>query len=156
MPGKDGSVPPALRNPPVFKIAPVKNYCDGSRPDEPDWFQKGTSHYQNNIRSISAIKDNFNRMSPEHGLCMSRFPLGASVDRVHSFSGEGADMFSDTALEAFKSDVNENDFGPLSQIFEETNFMQMKRRVLKKNLFRVPFYTFSEAFLGQNLTHVFQ
>jgi hypothetical protein len=75
-------------------------------------------------------------------------PLGESVDRVHSFSGEGADMFSDTALEAFKSAVNENDFGPLSRFFEETNFMQMKRRILKKNLFRVPFYAFAEAFLG--------
>jgi len=133
MPGKDGSVPPALQDPPVFKIAPTKNYCEGSRPDEPDWFHKGTKYYEDNIRNmVKTIKNHSIRMTPAHVLCVSRFPSGASVDIVHIYSEEGAVMFSDAALEAFKSAIDKKNFEPLSRYFAEKTFLPIKRSILKQ------------------------
>lgn len=40
---------PALRDPPEFKVGITKRYLEGDRPDEPDWFYRGTDVYDKNI-----------------------------------------------------------------------------------------------------------
>lgn len=46
----EGSAP-ALREPPEFKVGITKRYFEGDRPEEPDWFYKGTEVYEKNVTS---------------------------------------------------------------------------------------------------------
>jgi chemotaxis signal transduction protein len=91
---------PALREPPEFKIAPARGYLDGTRPDEPDWFDKGSTVYEENIRRMLAcIRDRHERMTSNDILVLARYPdrnkgvvriglLIPNVTDVHLFSNE--------------------------------------------------------------------
>ena len=77
---------PALQDPPEFHIAPVKDYIEGSRPAEPDWFYKNqgdTAVYESNIQGyIQAIQSQLDRMLPSHFLCLVRHASGTSCYKV--------------------------------------------------------------------------
>ncbi len=136
MPGIDGTAPPALRDSPAFKIGPTANYHEGKRPDEPDWFHKGTSHYKKNIHNITkAIKFHHDKLSSGQILCMSRLPSGVvSVDRVLLNADKGVVLFAKETVEAFRSAIEEGDFVPLSKTFGEKGCAYIKKQLfsLKK------------------------
>ena len=76
---------PALQDPPEFNIAPVKDYIEGSRPAEPDWFFKSQDKavYESNVKGyIHAIQSQFDRMLPSHFLCLVRHASGTSCYKV--------------------------------------------------------------------------
>lgn len=129
LPGKDGSTPPALRENPEFKVAPVRGYYKGTRPEEPDWFHKGTTKYAANIHNIvNAIKENAKKMTSDHILVMSRYSSAVSIDRVHMYSEEGAIMCSDSALDAFTCVIQTGDNKPLSLLFP-VSFQRLQQQL---------------------------
>ena len=68
---KDGIVP-AMQDPPIFEVAPTKQYLDRSFPAEtPDWVktaQDQMQHQANIENRIGVIKDHYSRMTPNHAL----------------------------------------------------------------------------------------
>ena len=132
-PGKDGTIP-ALNDPPEFIVKDARGYFEGSRPNEPDWFHKNDDDvvYKKNIDNfLGAFKDSFERMTSNHVLCTVRYPAGVSVYRLQlqSSQADGHQMFSDQALDAYRSALEDEDFGPLSRIFDETQMVHFKRRL---------------------------
>jgi hypothetical protein len=132
-PNEDGNIP-ALCDPPEFIVNDARGYFEGSRPNEPDWFCKNEDDvlYEKNIDGFTgAIKDNFERMTSYHVLCAVRYPGGFSVYRLQlqPDQGSGHQMFSDQALDAYRSALEDEDFGPLSRIFGEAQMKYFKRRL---------------------------
>jgi len=124
MPDESG-LAPALQVPAEFTVAKSRGYFEGSRPNEPDWFYKhvDSSVYKSNVKSIiAALKDTYQRLTPDHILVLTRYSGGVSVYRLQlsDFEGKGAEMFSDKAVDAVRSAVMEGDYGPLSRIFDHT------------------------------------
>ena len=87
MPNKFGNgIVPALQNPPEFKVASTRDYLEGSRPNEPDWFFKTSKNkqerdlYQKGVHQIIKIlQDMYGRMTKNHILCLVRFPDTVSI-----------------------------------------------------------------------------
>mmetsp|Transcript_28874 Transcript_28874/g.32381 ORF Transcript_28874/g.32381 Transcript_28874/m.32381 type:complete len:571 (+) Transcript_28874:28-1740(+) len=131
-PSNDG-IAPTLKDPPEFKISESRGYFEGSRPNEPDWFYKGEDMkiYRENIKSVvAAVKDTFNRITNIHVLCLVRHPSGVSCYRLQlTDSQTGNQMFSDEAVDAVRSAINDGDWDPLSQIFNEGQLEYMKNRL---------------------------
>jgi len=99
-------VAPALKQPPEFKIGIAKQYFEGDRVAEPDWFFKGTDGYEDNVKPFRlGLQDHHNRMTDSHVLIIVRHPVdGAGVYRVQLASCEDGSkpmLFSDQALEAY-------------------------------------------------------
>jgi hypothetical protein len=95
---------PALRDPPEFQIGITKDFIRGDRPDEPDWFFKGTPVYEKNIDMfVTAVEDMYRRMTELHLLVIVRDSSGSpGVYRVQLHSAEkGTSLFSPLALDAF-------------------------------------------------------
>ena len=72
-------VAPALKKPPEFKIKEAKLCYEGSRPLEPDWFNKnedGATYDQNISMVHKAIRDIHGRLGDEHLLGFVRAPTG--------------------------------------------------------------------------------
>jgi len=132
MPDANGVVP-ALESPPQFTIAPVRGFIEGSRPSEPDWFHKNTDKnvYEQNIGNvIGSIKDQHGRMTPSHVLCLVRNSGGISVYKIQLMEpNDGTMMFTDEAVDAFRSAINDDDFNPLSRIFVDGDIKRMKRQL---------------------------
>ena len=107
-------IAPALCTPsPIFHIRLTKEYLEGDRPVEPDWFFKGTDGYQNNINAfLIALRDQYQRMTSNHLLAVLRYPSSNSmVHRVQLDSGDAShkSMLSDAALEAFSRVMRSHD-----------------------------------------------
>lgn len=99
----EGSAP-ALRDPPNFKIGVAKRYIEGRRPDEPDWFHKGSEIYDSNVKMfVTGAMDHYRRMTSNHLLTFVRYASGSTgVYRVMLLTEEnGTPLFSDEAYEAF-------------------------------------------------------
>ena len=70
---------PAMQDKPEIKIAPVKDYIEGSRPAEPDWFGKNS---QRNIYEgvmnwyLPTIEEGYSKMHPNQILCFVAFEGG--------------------------------------------------------------------------------
>mmetsp|Transcript_5066 Transcript_5066/g.12084 ORF Transcript_5066/g.12084 Transcript_5066/m.12084 type:complete len:485 (+) Transcript_5066:75-1529(+) len=76
---------PAMQDKPEIKIAPVKDYIEGSRPAEPDWFYKNQDRtlYEHNVKGyLATIKDQYRRMLPTHFLFLMRYEGGFSCYKV--------------------------------------------------------------------------
>jgi hypothetical protein len=132
-PGEDGTIP-ALSDPPKIIVNDARGYFEGSRPNEPDWFymSQDDAMYKLNVDGfLGAIKDNFERMTSNHVLCAVRYPGGVSVNRLQlqTDQANGHQMFSDQALDAYRSASEDEDFGPLSRIFDETKMEYFRRRL---------------------------
>jgi len=133
-PNKRGRAP-ALKDPPEFKIARSRGYFEGSRPNEPDWFYKKEDRntYKKNIKKIIlGLKDHFDRLTPSHFLCFVRNPTGAACYRLQLMGQDGKQWFTDEAVDAFRSAINDDDFNQLTRIFN-TDQMNMIRRHLGVN-----------------------
>jgi hypothetical protein len=131
MPDDNGTNAPALREPPEFKIGEARGYFEGSRPNEPDWFyKKEDKHaYEVNVNNVvSTVKDHFGRMTENHVLVLVRYPGGHACYRLQLQEDNGLQMFSDLALDAFRSAINDEDFGPLSRIFDESQVRHFKKK----------------------------
>ena len=131
-PGEDGTIP-ALSDPPEFIVKDARGYFEASRPNEPDWWYKNEDDvvYKKNIDYfLGVMKDSFERMTTNHILCMVRFPAGVSVYRLQLQSkANGPAMFSNQALDAYRSAWKDQDFGSLSRIFDETQMEPFRRRL---------------------------
>lgn len=130
MPDESG-LAPALQVPAEFTVARSRGYFEGSRPNEPDWFYKhvDSSVYKSNVKSIiAALKDTYQRLTPDHILVLTRYSGGVSVYRLQlsDFEGKGAEMFSDKAVDAVRSAVMEGDYGPLSRIFDRSKMIYFR------------------------------
>ena len=116
-------IAPALCTPnPIFKVGVTKDYLEGDRPEEPDWFYKGTDVYDSNIKTfLTGLRDHYQRMTSNHVLTILRYPTGSSgIYRIQIDCAEGANkpMFSDAALEAFSQVIrHNNDDGSLDQAY---------------------------------------
>jgi hypothetical protein len=133
LPGKDGTIP-ALRDPPDYLVKDARGYFEGSRPNEPDWFYKSTGDvalYKNHLDPLlAALKDHFERMTTNHVLCMCRCPDGNSVYRLQLQAPKTMNhMFSEKALDAYRIASEDQNFGPLSRIFDEPQVQFMKHRL---------------------------
>jgi hypothetical protein len=146
---------PALREPPEFKVAPTRGYLEGTRPDEPDWFYKGSKVYEKNVRQVLAgIRDHHERMTSNHILVLARYPDGQTgIYRIHLMSETtGVPLFSDEALDAFSRAMKDDDsrlgtvFGPgqskniagrrdfekhqrLRDLMEQPDMLQLSNRI---------------------------
>jgi hypothetical protein len=131
-PNEDGTIP-ALCDPPKFIVNDARGYFEGSRPNEPDWFRKNEDDvmYKKNIDCfLGKIKDSFERMTSNYVLCADRHPGGYSIHSLLLLTGQGSGiMFSDQAMDAYRRASEDQDFGPLSRIFDETRMKYFKRRL---------------------------
>jgi hypothetical protein len=68
-----------------FKIGLTKNYFDGNRPDEPDWFYKKEEVYERNIQGwVMGLRDHYRRVIKYHRLVTCRYADSHSgSSRVH-------------------------------------------------------------------------
>lgn len=122
---------PALRDPAEFKIGITSRYLEGDRPDEPDWFYKGTSVYDSNIKVfIAVLSDRYHRMTSDRLLTVTRYASGSSsgVHRLFLMTEvDGTPLFSDDALDAFARAMN-NDDSRLEQVFgNKSNAITVRR-----------------------------
>jgi hypothetical protein len=133
-PNEDGTIP-ALCDPPEFIVNDARGYFEGSRPNEPDWFGKNEDdvmYYKKTIDGfLGKIKETFEKMTSNHLLCAVRYPGGVTVLRLllQAGQGSGSQMFSDQAMDAYRRALEDQDFGPLSRIFDETRMKYFKRRL---------------------------
>jgi hypothetical protein len=91
---------PALRD--EFKVGLTSRYLEGSRPDEPDWFSKGTSVYKNNIgRWLVGAKDHYDRMTSDRLLAFCVYGDGNSGVYKLSLMNPvtGKELLSDEAVD---------------------------------------------------------
>ncbi|CAJ1967180.1 unnamed protein product [Cylindrotheca closterium] len=124
---------PAMQDPPEMKIAPVKDYIEGTRPAEPDWFFKNEDNksYEKNIKNcIKAIKDQQSRRLPKHVLCLVNYAGGTSCFKVQLMEPvHRNEMYSDEAFQAFAAYINDDDVGPLSRIFGPAHLRTVKQQL---------------------------
>jgi hypothetical protein len=88
--------------------------------------------YKKNIDNfLGTIKDHFERMTSNHILCAVRYPGGITVVRLmlQAGQGSGSQMFSGQAMDAYRRASEDQDFGPLSRIFDETQMQYFKDRL---------------------------
>jgi hypothetical protein len=133
---------PALRDPAEFKIGITSRYLEGDRPDEPDWFYKGTSVYDSNIKVfIAVLSDRYHRMTSDRLLTVTRYASGSSsgVHRLFLMTEvDGTPLFSDDALDAFARAMNNDDsrleqvFGNKSNAITVRRDMEMRGRMLQQ------------------------
>jgi hypothetical protein len=117
---RDKGSAPGLRTPPEFKMAPATSYMHGKRPNEPDWFYKGTEVYTNNINNmLSGLRDQHSRMTDDRILTLVRHPTGdSSVYRICLMSQDtGMALFSEEALQAFRRAVVHHDDSQLASVY---------------------------------------
>jgi hypothetical protein len=134
----ENGIAPALQEQPEFKVAKTREYFEGSRPNEPDWFFKTETEdqeifppYEDCVGPVVAnVKDIYTRLTKNHILCLVRFPSTVSVMRLQMTEPDNEnEMFSDEALNAIRSAINDGNFGPLDGIFREDNrFMRELRK----------------------------
>lgn len=121
----ESGLAPALRKPsPAFHVKASRGYFEGDRPNEPDWYYKEDEEvYNRNVKKvISALQDNFNRITDIHLLCFVRHANGfTSCYRMQMQAGIDNDtqLFGNDAFGAFESAVHEKDFGALRALFGE-------------------------------------
>lgn len=119
---------PALEDPPDFEIKESRGYFEGSRPNLPDWFLQNEDGEKNIDTVVAAIKDHFGRVTKDHLLCLARQPGGVSCYRIQlSDSDTGKQMFSQEAVDAARSAINDDDYDGLEQIFNENTMRAMRR-----------------------------
>jgi hypothetical protein len=90
---------PALRD--EFKVGLTSRYLEANRPDEPDWFYKGTNVYKDNVgRWLMGAKDHYGRMTSERLLAFCRYGNGSTgVYRISLMNPEtGKELLSDEAV----------------------------------------------------------
>jgi hypothetical protein len=124
------AISPAFRDEPKFKVQRARGYFEGSRPNEPDWFNKSVDKvvYEKNIKNIiPSVKDQFERMTDDHVLYLVCYPEGAACYRLQQSTEarNGVEMFSEIALDAFRSAIFDEDFGKLSKIFDESQMREI-------------------------------
>ena len=138
---------PALRDPAEFKIGITSRYLQGDRPDEPDWFYKGTSVYDDNIKMfIAGLTDHYRRMTNDRLLTVTRYASGSSgVYRVLLMTEVGGTpLFSDDALDAFARAMNNDDsrleqvYGNKSNAITVRRDMEMRDRRMQQVMSRHP------------------
>jgi hypothetical protein len=121
---------PAFRTPHAFKVGIMRRYLEGTRPEEPDWFSKGTSVYEMNIDNFLAnAQDQFQRMTSEHLLVLARYPSGSSgIYRLRVVSETtGVGLWSDEAMDAFSRALRDDD-SRLGRVFGERQLAEIKAR----------------------------
>jgi len=110
---------PAMQDKPEFKIAPVKDYVEGSRPAEPDWFGKGCGEiYEHSVAFyLRNVKDQHSKLLPIEFLFLIKYPAGCSTYKLKTIQPETKQhMFSEEAVLAFKTYIDHGDDGPLLRI----------------------------------------
>lgn len=121
-PNSETGSAPILSTPPSFKVAPAARYYQGSRPDEPDWFHKGTDVYEGNVAAVRlGLKDQHSRMTADHVLVLLRWADGQpSVYRVLVQAPVTmVPIYGDRALEAFKKCMDGDDLA-FEDLFPES------------------------------------
>jgi hypothetical protein len=124
---------PALRD--EFKIGLTSRYLEGSRPDEPDWFYKGTSVYKNNIgRWLVGAKDHYDRMTSDRLLAMCRYGDGSSgIYKLSLMNPEtGKELLSDEAVNCIGREDHDAMVAILGQLqtdayYRESLFRRMRQ-----------------------------
>jgi hypothetical protein len=122
---------PALCDPPEFEVGITKRYFKGKRPDEPDWFHKGTDVYQRNIGAFMAgINDHYKRMTKDHLLTAVRYPNGNSgVYRVALMLPDNrTPIFSNEAYDAYVRALVHHDDSRLEKVFGKERALKIKKR----------------------------
>jgi len=122
--GENGSIPPALRDPAQFKIGQARSYFEGDRPDAPPWFSKREVKDVN--VEMSRLQHQFGLMTPNDIFCFVRYPRTTDVLRARPRTDYGSDLFSDIALDAFRSALEDDDFDPISRVFKYNQLMYVK------------------------------
>lgn len=92
---------PALRG--DFKVGLTERFISGDRPDEPDWFYKGTDIYDSNVKGwLMGVRDHYSRLTDIQILYTCRYPNGsAGIYRMSLLSPETKqNIFSSDAMEA--------------------------------------------------------
>jgi hypothetical protein len=122
---------PAFRTPHEFKVGITRRYLEGTRPDEPDWYGRGTgSVYQMNIDNFLAnAQDQYQRMTSDHLLVIARYPSGDSgIYRLRVVSETtGVGLWSDEAMDAFSRALI-NDDSRLGRVYGERQLANIKAR----------------------------
>jgi hypothetical protein len=122
---------PALRD--EFKVGLTSRYLEGSRPDEPDWFSKGTSVYKSNIgRWLVGAKDHYDRMTSDRLLAFCVYGDGNSG--VYKLSlmnpGTGKELLSDEAVDCIGREDHDGMVAILGQMQTDVYYREsLLRRV---------------------------
>ncbi|CAJ1908903.1 unnamed protein product [Cylindrotheca closterium] len=111
MPNGEGIIP-TMQSPPVFKIAPARKYIEGSPPpEEPDFFlDKHNSHGRTNMEVVLDVIKNACSEN-DSGAAIFLFNYGGQVGCPPHFF----DTFPEDVIDAFRSAIQDKDFGPLSE-----------------------------------------
>lgn len=119
----NGTIAPALREPPEFKVAQARRYFEGSRRAEPDWFGKGTPAYKKCITPwLHDLKTQYQSLTDDHLLIIARAPdqYASTVMLINSFKtiqrATGVSKYSSQALDAFDGATN-GDVSTLDSVF---------------------------------------
>ena len=105
MPDKDGIIP-ALKIPPEFTVGITKEYFEGSRPAEPDWFYKnveGHCYEEGVAHWMHGVKDRYQHLSVHEILGLVRSVDSSAVTSPFNLmSSQGRKLlFSDEVFEVF-------------------------------------------------------
>mmetsp|Transcript_17602 Transcript_17602/g.43307 ORF Transcript_17602/g.43307 Transcript_17602/m.43307 type:complete len:847 (+) Transcript_17602:218-2758(+) len=118
MPNKHGVIP-ALQDPPVFKIATSESYVDGSRPEEADWFLNDAHCKVDESEKkelIAHAKENSEFILQDVSFCV-RY----AGEMVFMRSKGNDKIITPKALDAFRTVMEDLDFVPLYEVFDELN-----------------------------------
>jgi hypothetical protein len=121
---------PALRD--EFKVGLTSRYLEGSRPDEPDWFWKGTDVYEDNIKGwLVGATDVYSRMTSDRLLAFCRFGDGSSgtyrVSLMNTITGK--DFLSDEAVDCIG---REDDDGMLAILGQRQTDEYYKQSLIRR------------------------
>ncbi|CAJ1942146.1 unnamed protein product [Cylindrotheca closterium] len=128
----ENGIVPAMKDEPEFKIAPVKEYLEGSKPAEPDWFgKKGSQEYNDNVKGyLHNLKDQYSKVLPSQFLFLVRYPEGTSTYKLQLIEPiTKKQMFSQQAVRAFKTYMDHGDDGPLSRFLSPSYVVGVKRKL---------------------------
>jgi len=124
-PSRDGTVAPALREPPKFKVARAPRYFEGSRKDEPDWFGKGTPAYKACITPwLHDLKTQFQTLTDDHLFVISRGPhpqVGSImlITPLNATKATGVSKYSSQTLDAIDRAINGGNVSALERALGE-------------------------------------
>jgi len=121
---------PALSTPPHFTVAKSRDYFEGSRPNQPNWWGKKTytddqiiqyRYDEENMHHVMHhVKDQYDRMTSNHILCLCRFPSNIFSARLQIANPTTLkEIFSDDAMAAVRTALRDRNYGPLKGIFRK-------------------------------------
>mmetsp|Transcript_42947 Transcript_42947/g.103934 ORF Transcript_42947/g.103934 Transcript_42947/m.103934 type:complete len:232 (+) Transcript_42947:1198-1893(+) len=116
---------PTMQSPPIFKIAPIQHYIEGSPPQEkPDFLNCDITHNPvNGHATTERVLDLMIKRRNSGNVSSDLMYLFNYANQIQCLPQSGdTPIFTSDTVDAFRSAFHDNDLGPLSKIYSPYNF----------------------------------